>query len=794
MSAGTGVILLLLRASAGYYARLAPLKLLAIVLALTLGSGVLYAVLRLNAATLESFAIAQRVLAGPATSRVQSDGGRLPLAWLDQVQRTRHEVLAPQIELRVTALAGPNELPLRLLGVDPFAELALGRTLLDGLGDGAFERALTVPSMVLDAALAAQLGVAVGDRLTLRHGPRTLAMEVLATTRFAGEQGSWPLAVSDLSHAARLSADARPTQVDLAIDPDAAAALASTLPPGLTLTPIGADRSALRELSRAFRTNLTALAVLTALVAALFAASALHGARLHRRAELTTLRNLGFDCVELWLTAEALLLTVAGVGIGLVLGHGLAQALSAALTTTLAELYGAQAAAAIGFNTPLAVITAASLASAMVLLPLWPRLHDDARLWASVAGTAATAGALLLGRGGLWMSFAALALLLAGLSILISIGGAALLALLARRQRDPLTVLALREASARLAHLRLPFAAMSLAVAAPIGLDLMVSSFRASLTEWLAAALPADHYIGADGAPLPEALVALTNGAATIHRSRLRFLEGRVWLLAFEGPPEALSQFPKLSAVEGADARWLRGEGVYVSEAYAARHGAALNQTTTLPGLTGRWIVLAVVQDYRTEAGAVFVHRSAYAERTGDSNITGIGVDLDDPLWPELEAQARQTPGVSISARKDVLAAALAVFERTFALTDALKLLCVLLASSGLAIALVNLKAEDQRNDELKRLLGFDRTMLNRAATWRAVWLALAAVIAAILLGTVLAVALTEVIHSQSFGWSFPLDISPRPYALGAFGALVGVLLAHSLLALTASTGPGRRE
>ncbi len=120
----------------------------------------------------------------------------------------------------------------------------------------------------------------------------------------------------------------------------------------------------------------------------------------------------------------------------------------------------------------------------------------------------------------------------------------------------------------------------------------------------------------------------------------------------------------------------------------------------------------------------------------------------------------------------------MAIFDRTFAITAALRLLAILVAFVGVLSALLALQLE--RRQELATLVALGLTerglwTLNLMETGL---IGLIAGVCSIPVGLVLAAVLAYVINVRSFGWTIELQVDPWILAQAVLLGVVASLLA----------------
>ncbi|MEM1183224.1 MAG: FtsX-like permease family protein, partial [Acidobacteriota bacterium] len=331
-----------------------------------------------------------------------------------------------------------------------------------------------------------------------------------------------------------------------------------------------------------------------------------------------------------------------------------------------------------------------------------------------------------------------------------------------------------------------------------IGVAIMVSSFRATLVDWLGVTLQADLYaspVSQDnrgaGPPLdPQYLQALVDFPAVMHVATYR----RVEVASSRGPTQlhALGadrrSFQVFSFTEGnrdeVFTRFSKGEGVLVSEPYAFRHGVGIGDSLELRTEDGpkNFEILAIFYDYASDRGLVMMDSGLYGELWHDTSVQSVGLYLEPDADPDLVIQTlrRQVPDdqVRLVANAELRRLSLEIFDRTFRITDVLRLLAVGIAFFGVLSALMALQLERGREIATLRAMGLlPRQVRRLLGAQNALLGALAGVLAAPL-GIIMASMLIYVINKRSFGWTLHLTVEPAALIQGVLLAVIAALLA----------------
>jgi putative ABC transport system permease protein len=812
---------LLRRASLRFYLR-HPWQLGLAIAGISLGVGVYVGVGLANDSAARAFDVTATEVRGPITHRL------LPLdetlderLYSELVVRDGTVTAAPVVEGEV-GIATLRRLRVPLLGLDPI------------LGETAFRMAQVAPTRGTDLArlvvepntvllpeeLADELGLSNGDSTTLTIGEREAGVRVIGfVTRGGGDIQTEPPIVVDIATAQELQGmRGRIDRIDLQLTDAQARELAAATPSGAVLVAAENEDSAFRELTAAFRTNLTALGLLALVVGMFLIYGTMAFAILQRTQTLGILRTLGVSRAEILGTIlwETLGLAAIATTLGLAFGHFLAIGLVGLVLQTIGDLSFNAAVgaveptpwiylqgAALGFVATLIAalkpaLDAARIAPAAALrrAVVERRAHAAARRAAYVALPVLAASGLILAFGPTVLNagFAALFGVLAAGALLTPLATVALMSVLdralARRASIPVR-LAVRGVSASLSRTGVATAALAVAVATVNGVGLMISSFRGSLDDWLRTTLTADIYLSAADDGTLSALVAsgaLTDvpGVESLSLTRARLVPTAHGEIAIRAVRPGARGFG-LSIVGGDGAAALdavaAGTGVVASERLLFASGLRVGDALEVPSPAGarRWPVVGAFRDFNTGVPAVVMALDSYRRDWGDAELTGVGIDLAaDADEAAVEAAVRSLVGPMTRLRSSLrlMELSLAVFDRTFKVTEVLRVLAGIVAFLGILSALLAIELERARELSVLRTLGFTPRGLGATLLTQTGLLGLAAGLAAAPIGTALALLLVHVINRRSFGWTMDFVLTPQALISGISLAVVAALLA----------------
>jgi putative ABC transport system permease protein len=806
------------------------------VLAVMLGVALAFSVHLINASALDEFASAARSAGGQPDLELRAAQGAMDEALYARVATDPQVAAAsPVLELQTLAIAREGgRASVRVLGIDALVVGALAPKLVPVPAAGMDRLSIVSPGTVFLNPAAqrvlppARVGVQVG--LAMRD------LQVAGTTT----AGGGPLLVMDIGAAQDLFArGGQLSRIDVRLRPGVAHSAwlqRMQLPASVQAGEPGDAGQRVSQLSRAYRVNLTVLALVALFTGAFLVFSVLALSVARRAQQFALLGVLGLTArqrLQLVL-AESAVLGVVGSAAGVALGSALAAAALSLLGGDLGGGYfpgvqpqlqwNAWAAAGYGALGVLAAMvggwlparSAARLPLAQTLKGLGtalPRGRRHAAGW--LALVAAVGLALLPPIAGIPLAaYLSVGLLLVGgISVLPGAVGALydrIAPLVAQRLLPLLAVERARRVreSAAVAVSGV-VAALSLAVA----LTVMVASFRQSVADWLDVLLPADLYLrtsnstaAGDTAFLEPRLVQRLAGIPGI--ARVATQRARNLLLDPARPPVALLA---RAITDAGRSLPLVGEtvpvpagatAVYVSEAmvdlYGARRGEPLRVLEPALG-AGPFVVAGVWRDYVRQTGAIVLDQADYLRLTGDTRVN------DAQLWlapgasaDEVQARVRALVAreagnpdlVEFASASQVRAVSLRIFDRSFAVTYWLQAVAIAIGLFGVAASFSAQVLARRKEFGLLAHLGLTRRqILTVVAGEGAAWTVIGA-LAGLALGLGVAVVLVHVVNPQSFHWTMDLLL---PWAR-LLGLCLAVVVAGTVTAWLAGRAAAGRD
>ena len=837
-------------------------------LAIMLGVALGFAVHVINQSALDEFSRAVRSVNGQPDLQLHAMQGGLPLALYPQVAQTQGIAAAvPWLETTVLLPATRASLAsgdtgasdtkgatqgavLRVLGSDALKLAPVAPALMPRLFEGGNRLDLFAPDAVFLNAAALQ-ALHLSPEQAINQPLQCLLNGQLQQLRIAGTVAATgaPVAVMDIAALQqKLQRFDSIDRIDLLLADSASrdqiATALHALPAWqsqILIQQASDDQQRVGEMSRAYRVNLTVLALVALFTGAFLVFSVLALSVAQRAPQFALLAVLGATPHQRMalVLLEALALGLIGSLAGIALGTALAWLALNVLGGDLGGGFFAGVQPALHWSPAAALVfgllgVAATLAGAW-----WPAraamdlppaatlkglgsTHEKApRLWPAVTLLGASVVlAFMPPVAGIPLAayMAVGLLLLGGMAALPWLLGTILGLVPASLSRQPLVMLALERAR-RMRHATTVavggvVASLSLAVA----LTVMVTSFRGSMMEWLDAVLPAPLYVrAAGGFSRVGAALLPADAARRIAQlpgiERAQPMRSSQLVLSPEHPAISLlirplkgDQAMQLPWVEGPLSTAHRGIPVHISEAVAQLYGlkpgdtwpllskAFSLQTNEHKAQAATFYIASVWRDYVRQFGAVAMDWQDYLALVGDA---GNAQQISEiAIWPrepsqlpedDLQAaieQAVTTPGQAAPALEFVSSQALRerslrIFDRSFAITYWLQAVAIGIGLFGIAASFSAQVLARRKEFGLLAHLGLTRrNVLSVVAAEGLAWTSLGA-IAGTLLGLGVAVILVHVVNPQSFHWTMELRLPAlRLLGLGAAVILAGVVTA----------------
>ncbi len=803
-------------------------------LGIAVGVAVIVAIRLTQHSAFEAFDAATRTTVGQASHRLVGPNGQVNNEIYQRFALAFPAIpMTPVINRRVTL---PNHArTIELLGIDPISRTEIG-------SDGRTERMSFDPgeliaepyTAVVNQTTAAELGVQEGSSITVRSGGTATSLKIIALLPQAHSPGGIVngLIVVDIATAQEVLQIYQDIgHIDFRIDDPKMAnqlgqALTTDYASTLQLIDLAAQSLNIKRMTAAFYSNLNALSLMALLVGMFLIYNTETFLVLQRRDILGRLRALGVSRRQILISILLESSCIGAIGSlgGIIFGIFLANGLLGIVSTTINDLYFKTSIDTLSIAPVTLLVSFVAGIGATLFAALVPAVHAT-----RIEPT------LVLNRNGLrplsirrvclitgilfilcnllaWLvleysqtpnaGFAGISLVVFGFAAICPLAIVALSAaarwLLGSRRFLPERH-GLRTVSVAVNRTGTATAALMIATAASIGIGIMVTSFRASVTDWLDSALRADLYIAdaqfdnqSEGSKIAPEFVehieslAAVNATSTVLRRQVTTAGSTVRLSAYRLNDVARKGFSfKVGDADSIWPQWQDHDVVIVTEPYAYHQGLTVNDDIRIQTEAGErsFRIIGVYLDYASERGSISISRSTYDRHWQTVGYDGIGVYADPAvalgdLMQAVAATIDEDSNLAINTATELKRTSLEVFDRTFLITELLRAIAVTVSFIGILGALLAQQLERTQEYGILRAIGFTNPEMRRTVLTQTSLLGITAAVIAIPVGILMAVILIDVINPRSFGWTMLMEISPALITKSCAIALLAALCA----------------
>ncbi|NOY71984.1 MAG: FtsX-like permease family protein [Gammaproteobacteria bacterium] len=805
-----------------------PWQLALLILGIALGVAVVVAVdLATSSATL-AFNDAAKTFSSTTTHQIIDPENKLDeRVYLELKQQYPQLAVAPLVQGYLSSPEYPGR-RFHIIGIDPFSDTpfraegaALEREILTQL--------LTEP---LTALATKKLRTEI-TTLPLTTGNTTQQLKIIGLMN--EQPGTSALLESvlmvDIATAQELfNMEGYLSQIDLVLpqqDTAITQQIQQNIPKTYQLNSIQSKTNALTQMTKAFRINLMAMSLLAIVVGMFIISNAISFSVLQRRKIFGSLRSTGAEpklILQIILT-EALVIGCIGTFFGFILGAFLAEGLLTLVTRTINDLYFQLGTSSLTIDSwsifkGVSLGVGATLIAALIpateavksssdtiirrssienrSLKLIPKLALTG-IGIIVMGVAL----ILLPLDSLILSFTALFFILMGYALISPWAMLKLSSGLQSAMTRTLGItglMACRSIKRNISRTGIATAALLIAIATTVGVSTMIGSFRIAVQNWIESSLSADLYISvidnnsSSNVIDPQFIEQLQQRlpGITMNQSKWQqvYTETRpINLLALGLSRRGFEGFRfKHGDINKAWAAFNNNNSILVSEPFAYHHQLAVGDFFILPTPQAataetKLRVAGIFYNYASEQGIAIINLNLYQQLWKNTSLSGLSLYLDDKNTYDANIETIQNlfihyPKLQLRKSSEIRAMTLAVFDRTFAVTDVLRLLTLIVAIVGILAALMALQLERIKEIATLKAIGFTPRQIQFLLITETGLSGLLAGLLSLPLGIIMAVILIHEINQISFGWSMPLSLDPLQFIYAILIALTAAMIA----------------
>ncbi|UPQ89072.1 ABC transporter permease [Vibrio sinaloensis] len=794
-----------IKALLGHYRRY-PLQIVLVWLGLTLGGSLLVGVTLINDHARMSYEHGEKLFDNPLPYRIRSKHApnKIPQGFYVQLRRDGFHQCVPFESIRLNTVDGTD---INLMGIDPAAMMRFKQgAQLNQFSSLALMRP-PYPLMV-SSELAAHMNWKENDRIQLQDG-RTLGPILIDDDGLV----TGTRVVADI---ALLRMIERSAGISIIACSDMSAqhlaALRSKLPNGMELS--HSSKIELESLTQAFHINLSAMGMLAFVVGLFIFYQAMSLSLIQRQRLVGLLRQTGVSGWQLTqaLLLELLVLVAISWLCSNLFGMLLAKQLIPSVSASLADLYDANVGLSVNWSWHASLYSLAMSILGAVTACAWPLVRllrsQPSRLTTRLSLTRFTgkeftfqallSGAFCVAAIAIYQApksqesgFAIIALMMLSVALFTPYIVWRVFEGLSYSLRWVKARWFFADAAASMSYRGVATMALMLAMAANIGIETMVGSFRDTTDKWLNQRLAADMYVypNSNSAARISSWLGEQPGVKAVWWRWEKEIQTDKGLLqvASTGPSEG--ELNSLTVKLGIPNYWYylhQSKAVMVSESMALKFGIRPGDIIELAGELGDgWLVSGVYYDYGNRYNQVLLsHRNWLYAFAGSGNVA-LGVVLDPQTKPDV-LQRRLENMFRIDSQRIFDTSylhqqAMRVFDRTFSIADSLGNITLVIAVFGIFFSTVAGEMSRQRHISLLRCVGMSGRELIMMGGLQLFVFGAISILIAMPLGLALASLVVEIIIKHSFGWTIELQFIPYEYLYTVALAMCSLMLAGAL-------------
>jgi len=753
-------------------------------------------------------------------------------------KRLGYKNVVPLIEESVYLKQFPHQ-EFKIIGIDPFSDSSLLKFFESyeiSLNSSSFELFLTEQnSAIISNELLHELGLGLGESVIINFNSADREIKIVGTVDSSNKDSpafSRNKILVDIATAQEvLDYKGILTRIDLNLESYSKEKIEEIKNflelnhPGSYLIRSDSIAKESNKLTKSFELNLTALSLITLLIAFFLIYNSFNYSLVVRRPVFSILRSIGVTSKEVFylILAEALIIGLLSSIIGLVLGIILGEFSVRLVSNTLTNIYSVFGQTTFEIS-PLSLLKAVCIGIAAVISAAFiPSLESRFIKPISLIKNSyfnlsfmrfvpyLFLGGVLLILSGLYLTvflvsnitttFIGLFLIIIGYTLLLPASMVILGRILNRYARlflGKIYLIPCRNYITSIDKNYVATASLTVAVAVFLSMTVLIESFRSTLSVWLENTFASDVFVSAVNRPnenngLDFNLLQKIKSVKGINRvGYSRKIElitdryGKLNLIALsENPPinpQIISgldnEFPSLERLEG--------NTVLVSESFNNRYKHSLKDGYIfIPTKKGKqkFRIAGVFSDFTTQRGTLILKHGLFQKFWDDNKITSIslnvlpGFEINNVLI-NIRNSISESYDYRLSTNRDLKQSAHKIFNQTFAITNAMRIIAFLVAFFGILGALLALEFSRKKEIGVLRSLGVKVSEIKKIIFFETGIIGLLSGILSIPLGLIMAYILVNVINLESFGWTINFLIKPIYLFEAIFISLFAALLA----------------
>lgn len=831
------------------YLKQHPIQVFLSILGISLGVAVIISIDLSNQSAKRAFSLSTNAITDQTTHFIMAGPNGLPQEILRQVttdlsiQNASPIIESNGIAFIQESLEKQNPIPIVILGIDPFSEIAFrphwsqsSRADISGL--------ISSPNTIFTTQSSAdRLNLSIGDVADIeingmKHSLTLIG--ILDTTNTVTDKALSTVIFTDISTAQEITNRSNTiSRIDLIISDSEATNIQELLPDGIYITSSESRNLSATQITRAFDVNLSALGLLALVVGAFIIYNTITFSVVRRRKLIGMMRAIGVSRAQIFalIIIEGILTGIAGAITGIFLGILLGKLILNIVVQTINDLYFSVTVNELSVD-PATILQATVLGILVATVSAAIPAIEATRVppgvtitrsslemttskyipYASATGILALLAStiiLITPSTSLILGFTGLFLLVLGGALLIPIMTVIALTIIASPLRYSFGIIgsiATRSILNSLSRTSIAIATLTIAISLTVGIGLMIQSFRSTVDVWLDTALGNGIYISSPSVSLDleqsaieeQILTALQSmpeiaSIDTFRRTKVNSPTGSVNVVAIHTAYETFNRPERFKYGDPATVwdMFQKGSTILISEPFAYRNNLNVGSRLVLntDGGPKSFSVGAIYYDYSSSDGIVMISSNIYQDLWNDKKTSSArihlteGHDIDDVIF-KISTITESIQTLEIRSDDELKQAALEVFDRSFKITSVMRIIAIIIAFVGILGALLALQTESRKEMSILKTIGLVPSQISRLLATQSLLIGLLAGIFAIPVGISMAAGLIYVVNSRSFGWSMEIHIYPYILFEAILIAIVASLSACAYPAIRTLTTP----
>ncbi|MCL9781923.1 FtsX-like permease family protein [Vibrio sp. S4M6] len=347
------------------------------------------------------------------------------------------------------------------------------------------------------------------------------------------------------------------------------------------------------------------------------------------------------------------------------------------------------------------------------------------------------------------------------------------------------------DAAASMSYRGVATMAFMLAVAANVGVETTVGSFRHTTDNWLSQRLAADLYVYPDSGSADKMMTWLEKQPEI----------SQVWqrwtkeILTSSGPLQVVStgfskgelkSIPLKQTLPNFWQSLQTGKSILISESMANKLDIDVGEKINLQSALGNdWNVVGIYYDYGNPYNQVLISKANWLNAFAGTGSVSLGLKL--PPWanPKLverniEAKYHFSDG-RVFDNKSIHKKTMSLFDRTFEVADTLGHITLVIAILGVFFATLAGEVSRQRHISLLRCFGVSGREIILIGGLQLLCFGALSILIAMPLGLALAHFIVNIVIEQSFGWTMQLQFIPSQYLLTIVTVMLSLMVAGAI-------------